>query len=177
MDEDIFVDDIIKNKKSKKINCSRKGKARERELCKILTKRFEMPFSRTIGSGNRWSQASLSAAAIQVFSGDLVTPENFVFTIESKGGYDDVDLVSVFDGGHSQIDEFIEQAQFDADRCGRKPMVVWKKNRKPIVALLKTVDIPHQNWEYRLFYRDWSMVNFDELLKVGNIFWFRSDTH
>ena len=178
MDEDFIVENILMAKKKKKINTGRKGKRREREVAKILNERFGGGFSRTIGSGNRTKQVTfLPKHAQDTFSGDLVTPENFVFSIESKGGYDDVDLMSVFDGGHAQIDEFLEQAQFDADGCKKKPMVVWKKSRKPLVAMIKTVDIPHENWEYRLFYKDWSMVSFDELLKVDNSFWFKSDSH
>jgi hypothetical protein len=106
-----------------------------------------------------------------------VTPENFGFTIESKGGYDDVDLVSAFEGGHSQIDEFLKQAQFDADRVGRKPIVVWKKSRKPLLAMIKTVDLPKITWEYQMNYRDWSIVWFDILLKEPDSFWFMSDKH
>jgi len=178
MDDDFIVDDSFLMPKKKKINTGRKGKRREREVAKIFNERFGGGFSRSVGSGNRWSQvANLPKHAQDTFSGDLVTPENFAFTIESKGGYDDIDLVSVFDGGHSQIDEFLEQAQFDADRCGRKPMLVWKKSRKPLLGMIKTTDIPHENWEYRLFYREWSMVNLEELLKVDNAFWFKSDSH
>lgn len=178
MDDDFIVDDSFLMPKKKKINTGRKGKRREREVAKVLNERFGGGFSRSIGSGNRIHQvANLPKHAQDTFTGDLVTPENFAFTVESKGGYDDVDLVSVFDGGHSQIDEFLKQAQHDADFCKRKPMLVWKKSRKPLVAMIKTTDIPHENWEYRLFYRDWSMVNFEELLKVDNTFWFTSDSH
>ena len=172
--DDLFVEDLLMAKKKKqKLNSGGKGKRREREIAKIFNERFGTGFSRSVGSGNRWSQVSnLPKHAQDTFSGDLVTPEKFAFTIESKGGYDDVDLVSVFDGGHAQISEFIAQAQFDADRCGRKPMVVWKKSRKPLVAILKTRDLPQKNWNYRLIYNDWSMVYFDELLKESDSFWF-----
>lgn len=173
MDEDFFLDNSILMPKKKKLNSGGKGKRREREVAKILNERFGGGFSRSIGSGNRWSQvANLPKHAQDTFSGDLVTPENFAFTIESKGGYDDVDLVSVFDGGHAQIDEFLEQAQFDANRCGRKPLVVWKKSRKPLIAIIRTADLPRLNWHYMLVYRNWTVVNFEELLKESDAFWF-----
>ncbi|NIQ14763.1 MAG: hypothetical protein GTO02_10305, partial [Candidatus Dadabacteria bacterium] len=159
MDEDFFVDDSFLMPKKKKINTGRKGKNRERETAKILNERFGGGFSRSIGSGNRIHQvANLPKHAQDTFSGDLVTPENFAFTIESKGGYDDVDLVSVFDDGHSQLNDFLKQAQHDADRCNRKPMVVWKKNYKPELAILRTKDLPHMKWSYRLIYNKWSVV-------------------
>ena len=183
MDEDFIVDDDFLMPKKKRLNTGRKGKRREREVAKIFNERFGGGFSRSVGSGNRWSQvANLPKHAQDTFSGDLVTPENFGFTIESKGGYDDVDLVSVFDGGHSQIDEFLEQAQFDADRCKRKPMLVWKKSSKPLVAMLKIDHLPRfhtegvgaiREWEYILIYRDWAMVNLEDLLKQDNNFWFK----
>lgn len=173
MDEDFFVDNILMPEKKKKINTGRKGKRREREVAKILNERFGGGFSRTIGSGNRTKQVTfLPKHAQDTFSGDLVTPECFAFSIESKGGYDDVDLVSAFDGGHSQIDEFLKQAQFDADGCKRKPMVVWKKSRKPMLAIIRTTDLPKREWDYIMTYREWSIVRFDELLKEDCNFWF-----
>lgn len=183
MDEDFVVDDsFLMPKKKKKINTGRKGKRREREVAKILNERFGGGFSRTMGSGNRTKQVTfLPKHAQDTFSGDLVTPENFAFSIESKGGYDDVDLVSVFDGGHRQIDEFMEQARFDAEGCKKKPMVVWKKSRKPMLAMLKIEDLPKfqtegalvlREWEYILVYKDWAIVYFDQLLKEDNTFWF-----
>jgi hypothetical protein len=182
MDEDFFVEDSFLMPKKKKLNTGRKGKRREREVAKVFNDRFGGGFSRSVGSGNRWSQvANLPKHAQDTFSGDLVTPENFGFTIESKGGYDDVDLVSVFDGGHSQINEFLEQAQFDADRCKRKPMVVWKKSRKPLLAILKIEHLPKfhaegalvlREWDYLLIYKDWAIVHLDKLLKEDNAFWF-----
>jgi hypothetical protein len=174
MDEDFFVEDeFLMPKKKKRINTGRKGKRREREVAKILNERFGGGFSRTIGSGNRTKQVTfLPKHAQDTFSGDLVTPENFAFSIESKGGYDDVDLVSVFDGGHGQIDEFLAQAQFDADGCKKKPMVVWKKNRKPMLGIIRTTDLPSRDWEFKLTYKTWSIVSFDELLKEDNKFWF-----
>src|SRR5581483_5120960 len=144
---------------------------------KILNERFGGGFSRTMGSGNRTKQVTfLPKHAQDTFSGDLVAPENFAFSIESKGGYEDVDLVSAFDGGHSQIDEFLDQAQTDADGCKRKPMVVWKKNRKPTLAMIRTTDLPNREWEYKMIYREWSIISFDELLKTEDSFWFKSDS-
>lgn len=176
MDEDGFIVDDILNAKTakKKINCGSKGKRVERDLVKLFNEQWGESFSRTVGSGNRWSQVSqLPKHAQDTFSGDLVTPENFLFVVECKGGYDDVDLNSVFVGGHGQIDDFLEQAAFECQRCGKKPMLVWKKNRKPWVAALRTEDLPHLNWEYRLVYRNWSLVALEELFTLGKEFFFR----
>lgn len=171
-EDDFFVDDLMGKEKKKKINSGRKGKGRERDIVKLLTERFGPGFSRSIGSGNRWSQvANLPKHARDTFSGDLVTPANFKFSVESKGGYDDIDLNSVFDGGHKEIDAFLNQASSDAERCGRAPLCVWKKNRKPYIAIIKTAILPTREWDYKLTYRDWTLVNFKELLKEPDNFW------
>lgn len=169
--DDIEVDDLINIKaRKKKINSGNKGKRVERDLCKLLNERFHRPFSRSVGSGNRWSQANLPSHAQQVFSGDLVCPENFLWVIEVKGGYDDIDLNSALEGGNAQIDQFLKQAAEESDRTGRKSMLLWKKDRKPWIVFLRTTDLPHEKWVYRLVYREWSAVALSDLLKLDDGF-------
>jgi Holliday junction resolvase len=170
--EDFIVDDILKPK-MKKINTGQKGKRTERQIVKILSERFQEPFSRTIGSGNRFSQVpNMPQHAQEVFTGDLVTPENFGFVVESKGGYENIDLNAILEDGNSQLDEFIKQVSFDSGRCGRKPMVVWKKDRKPWLAILLTKNLPHLDWQYRIIYREWSIITLKELLSLPKEFFF-----
>src|SRR5688572_33277167 len=89
---DDIIDELNKRKKKKKDSKDKGGRG-ERLLVKELEKRFPgVPFSRTIGSGNRGSQAKLSEAAKQIFTGDIVVPENFVFALECKYGYNDISL-------------------------------------------------------------------------------------
>ena len=146
MDNDDYVIEDILVPKSKKKNSASKGKRRERELAGILTKRFKKTFSRSIGSGNRWSQ----------------------------GGYDDIDLNSAFIGGHREIDEFLDQVTDDSKRCNKKPVVLWKKNRKPWLAILKTNELVGLSFEYKMDYRDWTIVALDDLLKLEDAFFFES---
>ena len=169
--DDFEVDDIINQTKRRKLNSGRKGKNVERNLCKLLNERFGGGFSRSVGSGNRWSQvANMPKHAKDVFSGDLVVPPGFFFSIESKGGYEDIDLNSALDGGSAELDAFLKQATHDSEQCGRKPMLVWKKNHKPWLAFLRTADLSHQNWEYRLIYREWSAVTLKDLLSLEDSF-------
>ena len=173
--EDFFVDDVLsdmKNKK-KKVDGKRKGNRTERNVVKVLNDRFGTGFSRSIGSGNRWSQTShLPKHAQDVFSGDLVCPQNFSFCIESKGGYDDIDVHGFFNEGNSQIDEFIKQAELDSERCGRKPLLIWKKNRKPYLAFIKESDLPHKKFNYYMNYKNYIIVNLEELMKLEDGFFF-----
>ena len=171
--DDLEVEDILKPGKKKKLNSGAKGKRVERDLVKILNERFGGGFSRSVGSGNRWGQvSSLPKHAQDTFSGDIVCPENFAFVFECKGGYDDTDLNSVFDGGIGLIDGFLKQADMESGKAGRKSILVWKKNRKPWIAFLKTVGLPHLDWNYRLIYREWSAVPLKELLEVKDEFFF-----
>jgi len=180
MDEnDLIIENLIKeNKKIKKIDGKSKGNRTELQLCKVLTSFFNQQFTRSIGSGNRWGQVTLSETAKQVFSGDICVPEGFKWVIESKGGYEkDIDLNGVCDDGISRLDSFIEQASKDSDFCGRKPMVCWKRSRKPWLCMIKLKDLKtylkEEVFLYRINYRDWVILTLDSLLeKSPKNFWF-----
>lgn len=175
-EEDLEVDDILgnENRRKKKVNGKKKGNRVELELCKKLTKHHGDTFSRSVGSGNRWGQVShMPAHAKATLVGDICAPEKYKWVIECKGGYDDdVDFSSVFDGGCSRIDSFIEQSENDAKTSGRLPIIMWKRSRKPWLAMIKTIDF-NQNLEYHMHYKNWSIVSLDALLKnTEKGFWF-----
>jgi hypothetical protein len=181
MEDDIDVDDIFQ-KKPKKIKSGKKGKRVELELVKSLNARFSKilslspdigTFSRSVGSGNRWGQnVQLSRAATNLYSGDIVCPERFRFVLESKGGYNDIDLFSAFQGGQSEIDEFLKQVSSDSERCKRKPLLFWKKDRKPRIAFLKSEDIGEVKFEYLMKYREWTAVSYEDLMSLDDGFFF-----
>src|SRR3990167_4488678 len=170
MNDDYFVDDIISQKikrinsrrKGKRIKSGRKGKTGERNIVKILNLRFhnilsENPnwgcFSRSVGSGNRYSQTNLSSNANNVYSGDIFC-ENFNFVIESKNGYD-IDFVTAFNG-NKVIDMFLQQVQKDSIRCGKSPMLIWKKDRRQPLVFLQTIpNLLQFNFKYKMHYKEW----------------------
>ena len=171
--EDFVTDEEFINpkKKKKKVDGKKKGNRTELDLVKILNKRFGTGFSRSVGSGNRWSQVNhLPKHARDVFSGDLVVPEGFLFTIESKGGYDGIDLSSIFIRGNSELDKFLSQAEDDSKRCNRKPMLCWKKTRKPWLSFLKTSDLEGHDFKYKLIYGKWTGISLDLLLELEDKF-------
>lgn len=184
--EDIEIDDIIKNlaQKKKKINSGRKGKSGEREIVKILNSRFEKylssqpnsgSFSRSVGSGNRWSQAAnMPKHAQDTFTGDLVCPENFKYVLECKTGYNDVDLISCFSNKCAELDAFLKQVTDDSIRSKRLPMLIWKKNRKELVCFIKqtNIDLSKIENQNRLFYKDWVCLSFEFLLSFEDNFFF-----
>lgn len=183
-EEDFEIEDILK-RKTKKIKSGRKGKRVELDLVKKLNDRFDSVlnmfpdwgrFSRTIGSGNRWGQnVHLSKKAIDNYSGDLVCPENFKFVLESKGGYNEIDLCSSFEGGQSEIDKFLKQVKEDSKRTNRLPILLWKKDRKPRLAFIRQEDIDndqYKNFDYFMKYKNWIILNFKDFLSLEDQFFF-----
>jgi hypothetical protein len=175
--EDFIIDDILTpKKKSKKVDGKKKGNRTELDLTKVLNARFGSGFSRSVGSGNRWGQVNhLPKHAREVFSGDLIVPKGFKFVIESKGGYDSIDMNSVFVRGNSEIDGFLDQVTSDSKRSGRKPMLCWKKTRKPWLAFLLTKDLTGQQFKYKMQYGKWTIVALEHLLKLEDDFFLESN--
>lgn len=190
----LLVEDLNENIPAKKrIKCGQKGKRGEREIVKIFNTHFAKIlsenskwgcFSRSVGSGNRWGQkVILSETASQIYSGDLTCPDNFKFVVESKFGYNDVDVFTVFSGKCPVLDDFLRQVKDESDRTGRKPMLIWRKDRKCAVAFLKSLDLIQINQDKHgeldelkkcmLYYGDWIGVSLDTLLEeTTDSFWF-----
>ena len=189
------VDDILKeleqSKVKKKIKSGTKGKGAEREIVKILKrKRFwEIKtekllsqhedwgkFSRSVGSGNRWGQGVDLPKHAQghIFSGDLCVPQNFLWVLESKKGYnEEIDLCTLFGGTNATLDSFLKQVEDDSARCNRKPMLIWKKDYKPRLAFMHNQDAPLPGiFTCALSYKGWLAVPFEELMKQDDSFFF-----
>lgn len=175
--DDFEVDDLMAEqaKKKKKLNSKKKGNRVELGLCKVLTEHFGSPFSRAVGSGNRWGQVSnLPSHAKTALTGDICPPEGFLWVLESKGGYeDDIDLNAVIGENNSQLQKFINQVMDDAGRCGRKPIVVWKRSRKPALAMMQQQELPAGYDKDRLYWNGWVVVNLVDLLQTTpRTYWF-----
>ena len=161
----------------KKVDGKAKGNRGELQLAKLLSKHFGKEFSRGVGSGNRWSQvASMPQHAKDTFLGDICVPEGFLWVVECKDGYDDdIDLGSL--KAVSTLDKWLETAARDSEMSGRKPILCWKRSRKPWVAFVREQDIGEDIWcfEYFVNYRDWHVVDLNLLLmckKKETGFWF-----
>lgn len=171
------VEDITPNMepKKKKLNSKKKGNRVELALTKLLTAHFNKPFTRSVGSGNRWGQVSnMPSHAKTTLTGDICPPEGFLWVIECKGGYEDkIDLNGAL-GGCAQLDEFIKQSDDDAQRSGRKPLLIWKRSHKPWLALVRDTDVNASLFINRIHYRDRVVVLLDELLSkyTEDNYWF-----
>jgi Holliday junction resolvase len=168
--------DISALKKKKKVNSRTKGSSFERNIAKVLNDRFDTKeFSRTPGSGAFATTHSLPDH-LKIY-GDLITPKNFKYCIECKKGYNKENLYSLYNNS-SDTWKFIKQCEKDAEKCGKYPMVIFKQDRQPTLAI-----VPYHTWIDNAYYcitiedkdktRKYKIYLFDELLKKEpNYFWF-----
>ena len=156
----------------KRINSKCKGNRGELELAKILSARFGMPFARIgVSSGARPKQVTLDGIAKETFTGDLIVPEGFLFSVEVKAVNVHVDLLD----GSVLLDKFLRQASDDAASIDKLPMLCWKRNRRGWLAF-----VPKRAfWSYGelpLHYvrrGDWLICKLDALLEIKDRhFWF-----
>jgi len=159
-------------------------------LCgKELKKRFGFEFSRTLGSGNRWSQtAYLPKHASDTFTGDLVCPENFNWVIEAKVGYeDDIVFHNILAKANTNasLEDWIKEAKDESKRSGRKPLICWKRKRLPWLGILRVNDIdgwfkPSLFPAYCMHYMDnkgvlWLITQLDFILSLPDEFFFKEE--
>lgn len=160
------------------IKSGKKGKRGELEIVHQLNERFvddcgRGGFSRSVGSGNRWGQGvQLSRQSIQTYAGDITCPVGFRFVVESKCGYNDVDLFTMFGGCCKELDTFLAQVESDAERCGRSPMLIWKKDRKEKIAFVRRSELVTDPDAPFAAYRGWLAVSLTWLLTLPDTFFF-----
>jgi len=126
--------DISNLKEKKKINSRTKGSTFERQICKMFNKRFNTSeFCRSPGSGAFATTHSLPEH-LKIY-GDIITPEKFKYCIECKKGYNNQNLYSLYNYS-SDIWGFINQCEKDSRKCYKIPMVIFKQDRQPTLAII-----------------------------------------
>ncbi len=140
---DILGDEVV--------NSKQKGGAFERRICRALSLwvskgKAEDLFWRSAMSGGRATVMYKKGKSAASQAGDIssVALEGHVltdlFTIECKN-YEDLHLHNLVYGGKSGIVDFWKQANTDARRNQKEPMLIAKQNRKPEIICL-----PTNNW-------------------------------
>jgi hypothetical protein len=168
--EDDF--DISNLKKKKRVNSRTKGSTFERNICKLLNERFSTTeFSRSPGSGAFATTHSLPEH-LKIY-GDLITPEKFKFCIECKKGYNHLNLYSLYNYS-SEFWKFIEQCEKDSKKCNRTPLVIFKQDRQPTLAIIPdTVEVLSDAKYIQIRNRKpYRMYLFEELIKCWDSMWF-----
>lgn len=164
-DDDYLLEPLTIHKRK---DSGGKGKRGERELCKILKRRFpKHQFSRSVGSGNRYAQVHLSPEADRIMGSDIVCPPDFTFCIECKFGYPEINLINLVIGRTSLLDAFLNQVSRDAERIGKRPLLCWRKSRLPWFAFSKGLVAPAM-----IVYMEWSVVTLDWLLSADDAMFF-----
>jgi hypothetical protein len=158
---------------SKRINSKSKGNRAELELAKIFTKQFGVPFARVgVSSGARPKQVLLDSRATETFTGDLIVPNSFRFSIECKAVNKDVDLLDQ----SALLDKFLTQTANDAASIGKIPLLCWKRNRKGWIAVLPERYVFSKSivfTNYYSVYRNCVICYLDALLDIDQPeFWF-----
>lgn len=176
-DEELAVEDVLKPKVKKKVDGGKKGKRAERDLVRQFTERFGDGFSRSIGSGNRWGQVkNLPKHARDTLTGDLCCPKGFKWVLESKNGYDDIDLNVCLLKESGMLNSFLDQASKDGQRVSRNPMLLWKKTRRPWLAFVHTEELEGHHFKFKLIYGKWTAVALDKLLELPDDWFFDADS-
>ena len=164
--------DISALKKKKKVNSRAKGSTFERQIAKTLNDRFNTTeFSRSPGSGAFATTHDLPDY-LKIY-GDLITPQKFKFCIECKKGYNNQNLYSLYNYS-SDTWKFVEQCEKDSQKCSKVPMVIFKQDRQPTLAIIPqsvevTDDIKYIEIHNKKHYR---VYLFDELIKCWDSMWF-----
>ena len=126
--------DISNLKEKKKINSRTKGSTFERQICKMFNKRFNTSeFCRSPGSGAFATTHSLPEH-LKIY-GDIITPEKFKYCIECKKGYNNQNLYSLYNYS-SEFWGFVNQCEKDSKKCYKIPMVIFKQDRQPTLAIV-----------------------------------------
>lgn len=167
-----------------KIQSKAKGNRVELELAKILTERFGQDFTRVPmsgGWGTRNRDSGIREDAVNLLSGDIMCPEKFKFSVESKGRIDFNfwDMLNN-DTKHLEIDDWIAQSENDAKAVGKEPLVYVKVNRrKPFVLfpyeMLGTLLFDKEGTEKIgkiLLYGKYIIMRFDYFLELPDNFFF-----
>jgi Holliday junction resolvase len=163
--------DISNLKKKKKINSRTKGSSFERTIAAQLNDRFKTTeFSRTPGSGAFASTHKLPDHL--KIHGDLITPRNFKYCIECKKGYNKESLNSLLNNS-SELWNFIEQCQKDSDKAHKLPLIIFKQDRQPTLAVVP-YDVGYKSNNYVELHKQdryYRMYLFDEILAESDSIW------
>lgn len=137
---------------------SRKGKAGENKVVQLLKEwwkdeRFVRNWvgqSGAIGTMIGDNKA-MPQHLIEAMSADIITPDGFPFSIESKN-YSEVDLYEIIrNPQNATVVEFFRQAKRDAMRGSKKPLVMFKEDRKQYYVIFEINDLLPSNKGYIQF--------------------------
>lgn len=149
------------------VNSKNKGNTYERSVSKTLSKRFEdrlgieVGFRRATDSGSYFG--GTNAVRMETHDldyatyGDIVCPREFNFTLECKAYKAPPSFDLILKQDVKLWDEWIQQADDDAKKDGKKPFIVVKYNRTTEFAMLDSSDdyglVPAMKYKAKNIYK------------------------
>jgi hypothetical protein len=160
--------------RKKSINGKKKGTHWELEVVHRLNERFKgYTFARSVQSGaytggfNSKRTESLTEDQKLVFVGDIRVPRNFIFAIECKA-YSKIDFWEMFNSG-SNLNNFLEQANNDAVKVNKVPMLIFKANNKLPIVFTK-INIKNECVVFK--YENWYCYRFNDFFSLSDDLFF-----
>ena len=137
-------------------------------------------FSRSPGSG-AFATTHTLPDHLKIY-GDLITPSKFRYCIECKKGYNKENIYSLYNYS-SDFWKFLEQSEKDAKKSKKEPLLIFKQDRQPTLAVLKNPHrFTHGAYPYLTLtvqknkedgvIEEYSIYLLDELLKANDFSWF-----
>jgi hypothetical protein len=122
-------------KMGKRILSKQKGNSFERDVANFLSEHYNDKFSRVPQSGaiyggqNRQRAVGVRSDVVEILTGDIITPSAFPFSLEAKS-YKDIGFHSILQGDCKLLDEWISQAESDAQLSNKNFLIIMKFNHK-----------------------------------------------
>jgi len=158
----------LKSETPKRKNSRRKGLNFENKVCKLLNERFKTEeFSRTPGSG-AYATTHKLPEYLKIY-GDLICPKNFLWTVETKKGYNNFFLHDLLNKT-SQLGEMLEECE-RVEKVSRKPFIfIICQDRRPALAFIKRDLIGIVTHLETLQVRQYVCLTLEDLLKFEDSF-------
>ena len=161
------------------VNGKQKGNGQERKLANLLSKRFEsvtgiaQGFRRNPDSGSFWGATNQKRKethdTTHAHFGDLICPDNFKFSIESKFYKSGPTFAALLKGKVTQWDDWLKQAAQDAVNSQKEMMLIIKYNGADELAF---VSKPVLDLQMILPYKAVYGYKLQDLLTLSNSYFF-----
>ena len=154
--------------KKKRVNSRTKGSSFERKIANQFNDTFNTKeFSRSPGSG-AFATTHTLPDYLKIY-GDLITPKNFQYCIECKKGYNKQAVASLLND-RSDFWVFMKKCEKDARACKKLPMLIFKQDRQPTLAVIKGRKWFSYSQDYEgltdfIKVKEYTIFKFDEILR------------
>lgn len=155
------------------VNGKQKGNSFERDISNKLSKRFEKhtglekAFRRNADSGSFFGAKNFYRTKTHDLDnacfGDIMTPKEFVYTIECKNYKTAPTMSLILKGKVKQWDEWLQQANHDADNAGKKPLLIMKYNGTSTCIMTKEIFSEINPY---IIYNEYKIYLLDDFLKL-----------